>query len=106
VVITDRSRRARFAFVADQSDHSPDPKPNLTSDAAYAEPLGPQGHRCFHFLGLALLYSTPPKLLPFGTRTSNPAITRSRIIARSNSANTPSIWNMARPDGVDVSRPC
>jgi hypothetical protein len=27
-----------------------------------------------------------------------------RIIARSNSANTPSIWNMARPDGV-VSSP-
>jgi hypothetical protein len=25
-------------------------------------------------------------------------------MARSNSANTPSIWNMARPDGVVVSR--
>jgi hypothetical protein len=72
VVTTDRSRRARFAFVADQSDHSPDPKPHLTSDAAYAEPLGPQGQRCFHFLGLALLHSTPPKLFPFGSRTSQP----------------------------------
>ena len=26
MVTTDRSRRARFAFVTDQSDHSPDPK--------------------------------------------------------------------------------
>ena len=28
------------------------------------------------------------------------------IIARSNSANTPIIWNMALPDGVVVSMPC
>jgi hypothetical protein len=27
------------------------------------------------------------------------------MIARSNSTNTPIIWYVARPDGVDVSRP-
>jgi hypothetical protein len=35
-----------------------------------------------------------------------PARTRSWMIARSNSANTPIIWNMALPAGVVVSRPC
>ena len=34
------------------------------------------------------------------------SVTRSRIIARSNSAKTPIIWNMARPLGVEVSSPC
>ena len=29
-----RSRRARFAFVTDQSDHSPDPEANLPGNAA------------------------------------------------------------------------
>lgn len=33
-------------------------------------------------------------------------MTRSRIMARSNSAKTPIIWNTARPDGVEVSEPC
>ena len=35
---------------------------------------------------------------------STPACTRSRIMPRSNSANTPSIWKSARPDGVVVLR--
>ena len=47
-----------------------------------------------------------PSCFPSALARANPAITRSRIIARSNSAKTPSIWNMARPDGVDVSSPC
>jgi len=32
--------------------------------------------------------------------------TRSTIIERSNSANTPIIWNSAVPAGVEVSTPC
>ena len=35
-----------------------------------------------------------------------PDLTRSRIIARSNSAKTPIIWNCALPAGVEVSTPC
>jgi hypothetical protein len=37
---------------------------------------------------------------------SSPDLTRSRIIARSNSAKTPIIWNSALPAGVEVSTPC
>jgi hypothetical protein len=37
---------------------------------------------------------------------SSPDFTRSRIMARSNSAKTPSIWNIIRPLGVAVSSPC
>ncbi len=47
-----------------------------------------------------------PSLVPLDLALARPARTRSWIIARSNSLNTPSIWNMARPAGVDVSRPC
>ena len=36
----------------------------------------------------------------------NPAFTRSRIMARSNSAKTPIIWNIALPAGDVVSMPC
>jgi hypothetical protein len=35
-----------------------------------------------------------------------PGVTRSRIMPRSNSANTPNIWNMALPAVVEVSSPC
>src|SRR4051794_18193252 len=43
----------------------------------------------------------PRRFLP-RTRL-RPATTRDLIIARSNSANTPRSWNIARPDGVLVS---
>ena len=46
-----------------------------------------------------------PRRLPFARALSRPAHTRSRIIARSNSANTPIIWNSAFPPGVVVSTP-
>ena len=36
----------------------------------------------------------------------NPAMIRSRRIERSNSAKTLNIENIARPAGVEVSRPC
>ena len=41
-----------------------------------------------------------PRRLPDDRARSSPAITRSRIIARSNSLNTPSIPNSILPDGV------
>ena len=47
-----------------------------------------------------------PKRLPDDLARSSPAITRSRIIARSNSLNTPNIPNSILPDGVEVSRAC
>ena len=37
---------------------------------------------------------------------AKPALIRSVIIDRSNSAKTPHIWNIARPLGVAVSSPC
>ena len=47
----------------------------------------------------ALVSYTPLRSISPRTR-SRPLLTRSRIISRSNSANTPSIWNIARPAGV------
>jgi hypothetical protein len=41
-----------------------------------------------------------PRVVPFALARFRPAITRSRIIALSNSANTPIIWNMALPAGM------
>jgi hypothetical protein len=64
-----RLRRARLASVTDQSDHRPDPKPNLPSDATDAEPLGPQGQCYLHFPSVALLDGTSSKLLTVGTST-------------------------------------
>jgi hypothetical protein len=48
----------------------------------------------------------PPELLAVFLGPPQAARTRSWIIARSNSANTPIIWNIALPAGVVVSRPC
>ena len=47
-----------------------------------------------------------PNRLPDALARSRPARTRSRIIDLSNSLNTPSMPNKARPDGVLVSRAC
>ena len=44
--------------------------------------------------------------MPSARALAKPAITRSWMIERSNSANTPIIWNMALPAGVVVSMPC
>ncbi len=44
-------------------------------------------------------------ILPCALARSSPDLTRSRIIARSNSAKTPIIWNSALPAGVEVSMP-
>ena len=47
-----------------------------------------------------------PRRFPSLLARFRPARTRSWMIDLSNSANTPSIWNMALPAGVMVSRPC
>ena len=47
-----------------------------------------------------------PSLLPSALARLRPARTRSWMIERSNSAKTPSIWNMALPPGDVVSMPC
>ena len=47
-----------------------------------------------------------PRRFPSLLALASPARTRSWIMARSNSANTPIIWNIALPAGVVVSSPC
>jgi hypothetical protein len=47
-----------------------------------------------------------PNLTPAALALAMPVLTRSRIMHHSNSAKTPHIWNMARPDGVVVSSAC
>jgi hypothetical protein len=47
-----------------------------------------------------------PSTLPLALARASPAFTRSWIIARSNSAKTPHIWNSAFPAAVPVSMPC
>src|SRR5687768_10107560 len=48
----------------------------------------------------------PPSRTPLVRARARPAWMRSWMIERSNSANTPSIWNSARPAGVVVATPC
>jgi hypothetical protein len=84
-------------------------------DRPHADPM----RRCeLHDAGLALpqialiaasfraSMGLRPNLLPCALARSSPAFTRSWIIARSNSAKTPIIWNKALPAGVVVSTPC
>ena len=47
-----------------------------------------------------------PRWVPLALVRSSPAMTRERINDRSNSAKTPSIWNIILPLGVLVSRAC
>ena len=47
-----------------------------------------------------------PSFVPFALARARPALTLSRMMPRSNSANTPSIWNIALPAVLDVSSPC
>jgi hypothetical protein len=64
------SRGAPWATVTDQADHRPDAKSDLPGNAADADPLGPQGQSCLHFLDVALLDAAATELLAFGSRTS------------------------------------
>jgi hypothetical protein len=50
--------------------------------------------------------SVAAQALARGSARSSPANTRSRIIARSNSLNTPSMPNSILPDCVEVSSAC
>ena len=63
-------------------------------------------HRCSSALRRSSFRLPRPSLTPFALALANPALTRSTIMERSNSANTPHIWYMARPDGVVVSIAC
>jgi hypothetical protein len=47
-----------------------------------------------------------PSRVPAAFVLASPALTLSRIMDRSNSANTPIIWNSALPLGVVVSTCC
>lgn len=80
--------------------------PTPISNAIFRIPLFPRSRAA----RIASSTSAPtvgrPNRLPFAFALASPAVTRSRIIARSNSANTPHIWNMAFPAGVVVSMPC
>jgi hypothetical protein len=44
-----------------------------------------------------------PPILPRALAASRPALDRSRIIERSNSANAPKMWKISRPPAVVVS---
>jgi hypothetical protein len=61
-----------------------------------------------HDLSLDRRLDPPPRpnFTPFALARASPAFTRSRMMPRSNSANTPSIWNIALPAVVVVSSPC
>ncbi|HXQ60296.1 MAG TPA: hypothetical protein VN799_09355 [Acidimicrobiales bacterium] len=48
--------------------------------------------------------SCPPHQPPWAALRSMPAMTRSMMVARSNSANTPSIWTIMRPAAAWVSK--
>ena len=80
-----------------------------TVPAAYPELLGdlvqpwaPRCSQCITRMRPSNLVSMKgrPQCLPPALARAMPAFTRSRIIARSNLANTPIIWNMALPAGV------
>jgi len=65
-----------------------------------------------HAIGFKLAYARlygrlrRPSFVPFALARARPALTLSRMMPPSNSANTPSIWNIALPAVVDVSSPC
>ena len=67
------------AIVTDQSDHRPDPKADFPSNATDAEPLRPQGQRCLHFPGVALLDRATTKLLTRAVSDSAGAFPPSRL---------------------------
>jgi hypothetical protein len=70
-----------------------------TPRARIARTLAARDGSAFSSLGL-------PSVTPSSLALASPAFTRSWIIERSNSANTPIIPNIARPLGVLVSSPC
>ena len=82
----------------------PDPTPN--SAAILRIPLSPFAKAFLMLASMLTAILGLPKTWPAALALLSPALTRSTIIARSNSANTPHIWNMALPAGVDVSRAC
>ena len=81
----------------------PAPTPSLAAIARTDRPFA------FSLAILAITLASvrgAPSLTPLALALARPAFTRSRIIARSNSAKTPIIWKRARPAGVVVSTAC
>ena len=74
---------------------------NLATSAADFSPLATI-RRASSFCSWLSLLRRPP-IRPFCLATSRPARVLSRVIARSNSANAPSICIIIRPAGVVVS---
>jgi len=78
-----RLGRARLASVTDQSDHRPDPKPNLARYSPNTETSGAQLQRSFHLGPVALFDSAASKLLTLCT-----SVTRTSKDETSDSAWT------------------
>lgn len=81
------------------------PTPTPRSRAIRRIPL-PAALACRMANSLSAVSRGRPSRVPYSRARAKPETMRSRSIARSNSANTPIIWNIARPPGVEVSRPC
>jgi hypothetical protein len=75
----------------------PTPSPTSLAMRRMPNPLDRSANASFTFLAWLCSTVRRPSFFPSARARANPAITRSRIIALSNSANTPSIWNIARP---------
>jgi hypothetical protein len=91
-----------------QPQDGPNTEANLTGNLADTDAPWPHG-QCGFDLAVAVLGvfgNLRPRCMPSCFARARPASTRSRIMARSNSANTPIIWSIARPLGVEVSSPC
>jgi hypothetical protein len=77
-------------------DHSCNPAPNCFEMALQETPASGS----FRILPESSALLRRPSRLPLRRALRNPALTRSWIEARSNSAMAPMIWNIRRPEGV------
>jgi hypothetical protein len=82
-----------FQRAADPLDPSP------RAAASFMMPALPSRRSALIAASFRASMGLRPNLLPYAFARSSPALTRSWIIARSNLANTPIIWNRA----LDVS---
>ena len=89
---------------ADDPLHHAGADPERLADLQDAHAFGPE--LAYARASMDGLTERRPSFVPFALARARPALTRSRIMPRSNSAKTPHIWNIARPEGVLVSRAC
>jgi len=96
--------RPKFArLLAEHSLHISGADAEFSADLEHAVTLALNSRiRC----STAGLTRRRPNFVPFALARTSPALTRSQIMPRSNSANTSSILNMALPAVVVVSSPC